>query len=193
MVKTPVDGRRIFIIPFQAHDPNVFERAWQKGLDERLASAKRTLHVPLAGHHIEMFRDTYATEHAPEHRYNDIAGFAEGYWDGGTRILVDCWVRGNGRTRYGQRVQATRPQNRLYRNQFYLYVSMGNGGMFADLPGEEDRKQAVLDALDAVERIVKDLKCYVDLSEERRLVRHIDFTAYLQPEPEGEEPSGSPR
>ncbi len=186
MVKTPLGGRRIFTIPFQAHDPDAFKRTWQKGLDVLLAWAKETVDAPLADHHIEMFRDTYAAEHAPEHRYNDIAGFAEVYWDGGTRILVDCWVRGNGRTRYGQRVQATRPQNRLSRTQFYLYVSMGNGGMFADLPGEDDQKQAVLDALDAVERIVKDLKCYVDLSEERRLVKHVDFTAYLQPEPAGE-------
>lgn len=131
----------------------------------------------------ERYRDQYDLEYPSTHRYNGIAGLAgvywDVYWDGGTRILVEVFFRGDRSKAFGRAVAYGRPAVRS--TQFYpLYVKPISAGEFPHSScREEFKREAIMDGLKHIERTVADLGAFVDLTAEKALLDALNLTRLL--------------
>jgi len=71
----------IFTVLIHRHSPEKYDQL-------REAQWNRTYSTPQAR---ERFRDEFYACCPAAQRYNDIAGYAEIYWDGGNRILAELF------------------------------------------------------------------------------------------------------
>jgi hypothetical protein len=108
------------------------------------------------------------------HRYNDVFGYAEIWWDYHARINVDYFFRADRRMKIG-RILRQRFGSGISPKKFYCFdFAAWVGNIYPDGDNNKHR-QAILDAFNDVERIVKEYNLYVDLSQERLLVQRIDM------------------
>jgi len=174
MIGAPKDSRLIFTILLHRNCPERFETLRQEGLErlERMCSTARAL---------EKYREEYNLQHPPTHRYNNIAGFAEIYWDGGIRIMLQFFFLGDRRTRFGKAVSVglvsagLRPKL-VSASQFYpLYVQ---GIEVSGIPNvkcpEELKRKAIIEALDKVAETAADLN-FADLTQEWKVLDALNL------------------
>jgi hypothetical protein len=95
------------------------------------------------------------------HRFNDLVGFAEVYWDCGTRIMVDYYFR-RGRTRY-----------------YGVARSMVEIARIHPTDSAESKRQAILRALEDVQKTASEASYFVDTSPERAIVQTLDVDAFF--------------
>jgi len=125
------------------------------------------------------YQEEFNVQHPPTH-YNDIAGFAEVYWDGGTRIMLQFFFLGNRRTKFGMAVSAglesagVRPELVSARQFYPLYVQPIEASGIPNVACcEEVKRQAIIDALDKVAKTAAGMKCYVNLTHERTVLNAL--------------------
>jgi hypothetical protein len=85
-------NKLIFTILLHGYSPEQFEHQRQRRLERTYSSAGAR----------ERYQDEFKQSDPPFHRYNDVAGYAELYWDGGERILAEFYFRGNRKRKYGK-------------------------------------------------------------------------------------------
>ena len=164
-------NKLIFTVILHRHSPTKFDRQWEQ-------TFKRSISPDLTPETEDRMRNFYSTSNPKIYRYNDIAGFAEIYWDGGTRILVDYYFLGDRRTKYGQAVAKLWP-SKTSGNKYYMWQCMASGGSFIDGDNALKKRTALYEALDAVSAQVKKFGCYVDLTTEREIANCIDVKKLL--------------
>jgi hypothetical protein len=131
----------------------------------------------------ERYRNEVAASCPPLHRYNDIAGFAELYWDGGTRILVDYFFRGDRSRKFGKQVARSWPEDgaRISPGKFYLFaLGVESGGIPHETCDANLKRKAILEALREIRIRATDLCCFVDLTHEHELLQAIDINLLFQ-------------
>ncbi len=165
------NSKSIFTILLHRHSPKSFAQRWEKTFRR---TAPRSMTVEME----KQMRTIYCSSKPRIHRYNDIAGFVEVYWDAGTRILTDCYMLGDRRTKYGREL-AKRWPGRISGNRYYPYFSMSEGGSFSSYDKPAQKKAAIIETLDDVEKAAKRLGCYVDLRVEREIANCIDVNKLL--------------
>jgi len=151
------------------HPPERFRALRERRLEKRYQTADIR----------ERHRDQYDLEYPSTHRYNCIAGLAGVYWDGGTRILVEAFFRGDRRTAFGKAVAYGRRAVRS--TQLYpLYVQPISAGEFPHPSCQEElKRKAIMDGLKHIERTTADLGAFVDLTAEKALVDAFDLNRLL--------------
>jgi hypothetical protein len=158
--------KTIFTVFLHRHSPKQFTELRQKQFERECSTVGS--------------RERYSDEHncSSNHRYNDIAGFAEVYWDGGTRILIELFFRGDRRTRYGRTVTAGMSRARVKNSRFYSFYptyAEAGGIPHPQWSDEQEKRQAIMDALEFVRRIATENGCFVDISREQVLLAVIDI------------------
>ena len=123
---------------------------------------------------INDFRILFNRQNPPIHKFNDICGFAEIYWDAGVRILIDFYFNGNGRRKYNRFFKNLNP------NKFYLRELNIQGGSFFTHSNLNEKKTAIINALKAIEAEAKTFNCYVNTEHEQNLLEFLDLEKYLQ-------------
>ncbi len=135
----------IFTIILHRHSPETFDRKWEQSFRHSISSAHSSLTQKVE----DRMRDCFSASSPRIHRYNDIAGFAEVYWDGGTRILVAYYFLGDRRTKYGQAVAKLWPY-KTSGNKYYAWQHMAGGGSFIAWDNALKKRKALHEVLDAV-------------------------------------------
>jgi hypothetical protein len=160
-------AKLVFTILVYRHSPEEFSKLRER----RFKSMYTKTHG--AGRH----RDEFDASHPAIHRYNDIAGFAELYWDGGTRILAELFLQGDRRRKYGKAVAAGRRPETVSPDRFYplyaLYVE-ASGISHPQRSSEADRRLALQESLQFVREEATKLGCYVDLKHEEVILDATD-------------------
>jgi hypothetical protein len=164
----------IFTIILHRHSPETFDRKWEQSFRHNISGAPSSL----TQKDEDRMRNYFSASGPRIHRYNDIAGFAEVYWDGGTRILVDYYFLGDQRTKYGQAV-AKRWPYMTSGNKYYMWQHMASGGSFIAGDTALKKRRALHEALDAVSAQAKQFGCYVDLTTEQEIANCIDVNKLL--------------
>jgi hypothetical protein len=164
----------IFTVILHRHSPKAFDRKWEQSFKQSISSASSYL----TQKDEDRMRNCFSASSPRIHRYNDIAGFAEIYWDGGTRILADYYFLGDQRTKYGQAV-AKRWPYKTSGNKYYTWQHMAGGGSFIAGDNALKKRKALQEALDAVSAQAKKFGCYVDLTTEREIANCIDVNKLL--------------
>jgi hypothetical protein len=158
-------NKLIFTILLHGYSPEQFERRRQRRF-ERMYSDPGAR---------ERYQDEFNQSDPPFHRYNDVAGYAELYWDGGERILGELYIRGDRSRKYGKTVTNRMRRGITSPRWFYpfhvLYIEVGSVSRGAR---ECENRQAIADALEWVRVQATDLGCFVDLTHERILLDAID-------------------
>lgn len=157
----------IFTVLFHRHSPAVFNRRWEK---------RSRATIPPTGLE-EASERLYYGLNPKVHRYNDIAGFAEIYWDLGTRILANYYFRGDRRTKYGRQIgnQLGVPVSGKH---YYLLYNMVEEASFVSASVSEKRN-ALLAALQRVKETGKRLGCFVDLRTEISIAKCLNVEKYM--------------
>jgi hypothetical protein len=112
--------------------------------------------------------------------YNDLYGFVDVYWDGGTRILANAYFRGDARRRAGKVLRTRWNVGRLKGAGYYLHSHMRELAWFPRHADDERIRTALLEALLEVERLARELKGNALTSTWRRFVPLVQWTAYLR-------------
>jgi len=158
-------NKLIFTILLHNESPEQFERQRQRRFERMYSNAGAR----------DRYRDEFNQSNPPFHRYNDVAGYAELYWDGGERILGEFYFRGNSRRKYGKAVTNGMRRGIASSRWFYpfhvLYIEVGSAPRSAR---ECEKRQAIADALEWVRAQANELGCFVDLTHERILLDAID-------------------
>jgi hypothetical protein len=168
-------SKLLFTILIQHHSPEDFKKTEMATEDREFKDyGAGVKDAELEG----QARSRYRSSRPILHRFNDLVGFAEVYWDRGTRIMVDCYFRGDRRTRYGERIQS-RSTGGVSREWFYAYAPMTE--MARIHPGDdvEARRQAILRALDYVEETAQEVLCFADTSPECAIVQALDVDSFF--------------
>lgn len=161
----------IFTILIQHRPPEEFSRI-EKAIGEKYVSDVQDPELK------EQARRRFRSSRPILHRFNDLVGFAEVYWDRGTRIMVDYYFRGDGRTRYGHRI-LSRGRSNMSREWFYPYPFMIQVSAIHRGDDAKARRQAILRALDHVEETAREVLCFANTSHERAIVQALDVDAFL--------------
>ena len=168
----PYGSKLLFTILLHRHSPSAFDQLWERRYQKECPPN-------LTDEEKERRLIRHQTADPRIHKYNDIAGFAEVYWDSGSRMLIDYYFIGDRRTRYGRTVWASQA-GFTSAHKFYLHSASVNSGSF--FLGEDDvekKRNAVFEALDALERKAKQLNCYVDTTAEREITRCLDVSKFF--------------
>lgn len=175
MIAAPIGSKLIFTVLLHRHSPGQFSARRQRRFESIYRNPDRR----------ERYREVFDTSYPANHRYNDIAGYAEIYWDAGTRILVEIFFRGDGRTRFGRAVSVG-PRPKLFSaNRFYpLYVLYKEAGQFSDAScGRGFKRQAIKDGLEHVQTVAISMGCFVDLTHEKLVLDALDIDRLLCVDP----------
>src|SRR5436305_1720971 len=100
MIGAPNGSKLIVTVLIHAHSPQTFAEARERELCRLYTTAATR----------ERYREHYDVFRSPVHRYNDVAGYAEVYWDAGTRILLDFFFKGDMRTTFGKAIAKHYPE-----------------------------------------------------------------------------------
>lgn len=116
------------------------------------------------------------------HRLDDLVGFAEIYWDGGSRIKVNLWLKVDLRAKWGRFPEG---KARSSRRTYHLRIMAADAGRFRFRGAScADKRRAVHQALGYLEKKAEELRFFVDLSAERLLAEHLDFDGlFRRPDP----------
>jgi hypothetical protein len=125
MIAAPNGSKLIFTVFLHRHSPRQFSKLREQRIERTYANPDLR----------ERYRGEFDTSDPAVHRYNDIAGYGEVYWDGGTRILVEIFFRGDRRRKSGQAVAAGRRPQIVSASSFYpLYVQGVEAGVGIENP-----------------------------------------------------------
>lgn len=160
----PPGSRLIRVILLNLHSPERLRQDWER----RFRRSYSTVAMR------ERYCDEFIALHPTTHRYNDIAGFAEVYWDGGTRILVVYYFRGLKRPAFGQMVKAHWGE-RITSTGFYGIPYSEESGIPNRHCNEDTKREAVIEALDRVYREGRELGFWFDLKHEIKLVQALNI------------------
>jgi len=165
----------IFTILMQHRSPEEFAAVEQAAEENYIRNVYRD--EPRDAELEEQARRRFRSSRPILHRFNDLVGFAEVYWDRGARIMVDYFFRGDGRTRYGQTIQSW-VGGEVSAQRFYAYAPMVE---VATVHGDdaETKRRSILRALDHVEATAREILCFVDTSCERVLVQTLDVDTFF--------------
>lgn len=175
MLIAPTGSKLVFTILIHRRSPGRFQQDWERQF-RRHYPHRREEAVERRN------RERFASAYPPIHRYNDIAGFAEIYWDAGTSLQINLYFRGDRRTRYGRSIAQNRDGTVSARN-YYLYDHRIQGGFVPPRRSDILDRQAFLDAFREVRRIANRLRCFVDLRHEEAILGCFDFRALFHREP----------
>ena len=169
----PGSNKLIFTILFHDHSPERFEALRQRRFKELFSSPRAR----------ERFRDAYVGGFPPFHRYNDVAGYAELYWDGEERLLAEFYFRGNRTRKYGKAVtESMQWKEMVSSHRFYpmqvLYLEAGSVSKYAK---ESENRQAILESLEWLSAQATKLGCFIDLTHEKTLLDAIDVNKLFSP------------
>ena len=160
-------GRMIFTILLHRQTPQEFESHWRSEANLRGGRAGRSF----------------------AHRYNNVAAFAEVYWNAGDQILIAYYIRGDRRTRLGKVLDP-----HASASQFYFRWCDKVNILPSRNPTERAKRKAVSAALDHVERAAANQNWFVDLSHERHLLGALSmkklFASPSRPTSSGESQRG---
>lgn len=164
MVAAPKGSKLIFTVLLHRHSPERFQELRLRRLNSMYSSPRTR----------ERYRDEFDSQFSPIYRYNDVAGYAEIYWDAGTRVLIDLFFRGDLRTKYGKAVACGR-RGQISASQFYLYLHCLEAGGIPHLSCSEAlKREAIIDGLQRVRAVAADMGCVIDLTHEETLLSAID-------------------
>ena len=163
MLGAPGGSKLIVRLLLHLHSPDRFRQMWERRFQHSYSTAEMR----------ELYREEFIASHPTTHRYNDIAGFAEVYWDGGTRILVDYYFRGLKRRGFGDVVKA-HWGDRIASSGFYRIPYIEIGGVPSRECGETTIREAIVEALEKVRTTGQDWNFFVDLTHELMLLQAID-------------------
>jgi len=165
---TANDSRLLFTLLLNLHSPKRFRSNWERRFLRSYSSSLLR----------ERYRDEFLVSHPTSHRYNDIAGFAELYWDGGTRILVQYYLRGLKRRKFTDTVTAHWGSN-VFGSGFYSIPYCEVGGVPHRTCSGDLKRRAILDAMERVQSTADDWGCYLELTNEKRLLNALDIDLWL--------------
>lgn len=171
MIAAPIGSKLVFTVLLHRHPPGQYSRLRQRKLERIYPNPDRR----------ERYREEFNTSYPANHRYNDIAGYAEIYWDAGTRILVEIFFRGDRTTKFGKAVSAGPRPELFSANRFYpLYEVYEEAGQFSDAScGGGFKRQAIEDGLEHVRTVATGMGCFVDLTHEKLLLDALDIDRLL--------------
>jgi hypothetical protein len=136
----------------------------------------------LARYRSKASREWHSARH-PLNRYNNLVGFAEVYWDLGTRIDINYYFLGNRNTTPGKRLangrKAAGDKYGLNPRCYYLYSDGVDAGYIPRRGSASEKRNGINQALDHVERTAEEIRCYVDLSHERKMVEYLDVDRFF--------------
>jgi len=90
MIGASTRSKLVFTILLHRHSPEEFLKIREQRFER----------MYLKTHGLRRHREEFDASYPAIHRYNDIAGYAELYWDGGTRILAELFVQGDRRRKH---------------------------------------------------------------------------------------------
>ena len=127
----------------------------------------------------ERYRDEFAASYPPTHRYNDIAGFAELYWDGGTRILVVYHFRGLRNRGFGDAVKAHWGESITPRG-FYRLPYIEVGGIPNPKCDEGAKREAIVEALEQIRTAGEEWGFFLDATHEKALLQSLNIDLFFR-------------
>ena len=115
----------------------------------------------------------------PTYPYNDIYGFFEIFWDGGTRVLANCYFRGDARRRAGRRLRAAAGGQDLRSQGFFLHWHRKELAWLPNTPSPQSIRRVLSMALDRVDDAAKDLGGVAHLDHARTMLPHVNWDALM--------------
>ncbi len=175
----PARAKLIFRIVVSRRTQAEYHDQWERRRDRQLADLGISPAGPderVTGAELSLWADD-----PPTYPYNDLLGFVEVYWDGGTKIMAHSYFLGDGRLRPGRalRAQHRRPLNA---RKFYLFHHAKWLAYLRQSASDDELRAALLDALDVVEEeIVQQQGGRADLAHVCAVASNLDVRNLLWP------------
>lgn len=170
------EGQSIFTVLCQRRSPKRFHSARGKRVEQAYADRMMWFaQRPFLRFDKDAERRRIEQDEGGFHRLDDLIGFAEVYWDGGSRFMVDVWCKFDRRTKWGRFPDG---QPLSPKSTYHLKVPGAEGGDFPLHNSTlEEKRQALHGALDWIERFAKAERFFVDVTPERKLANCLDLNA----------------
>jgi hypothetical protein len=120
----------------------------------------------------------YWASNPPTWPFADLYGFADVFWDGGTRILADTYYRGDGRYAAGRALRRIQ-ETRLLAQEYYMLAHRIDLAYLARRFDAAVAATAVNAALDQVEEHAQSLRGVALTEDVRRLLTAVDWPQVL--------------
>lgn len=127
----------------------------------------------------DWFSFPYAREHPAAFPFNDLYGFFEVLWDGGTRILTESYFRGDARRKAGQRLKRIHGAS-LKASGFHLYQHRHDLAWLRPGATRADIQASVEMALREVRRLADELGGIAHMAEAHAILPHVDWDRVLR-------------
>lgn len=171
----PKGSKQLFVLLIQRHSLPEYDKLWKSGLP-RGAPMGRQTPASIVSAYKEMLPEIYEARHPHLHRYNDLFGFAEIWWNGSMELSVCYYFRGDRRTQMGKRI-STDYRYPISSQQFYPYREERIGQLFHWLNRNQVREELRIALNGVAATVKKDFRCFVDISHELELIRCLDLNS----------------
>lgn len=176
----PTHARLLFRVPVTHLTEEEYDSRWR---DER----KRRFElwgerVPELGDPPSNAEILYWAEHPPTYPYNDLYGFIEVYWDGGTRIQAESYFLGDARRTAGRHLRHLHQGLRLRSGKYYPYHHRQDLAWLPRGFTEAQARQAVHAALSETRRLAQQVRGVVHLEQYERMIAFVRWHKVLSHE-----------
>jgi len=175
----PTGSKRIFTVFLHRHTPEEFDEYWQEQ-SKRGAPMSPNTEKEFVDAYKKSLPEIYEATHPHIHRFNDIFGFAEIWWERGHDFVVRYYLRGDSRTKVGRKI-AGRYFYPISSRQFYEFREVKITGFFKSSASELKRK-VLVDTLEDISTTAREeFGCFVDLLNEYEIASCLDMDVLIPP------------